>query len=181
MFSTVKEFLSLRYEDAERNMRTALGTAQVFDVSSNFGKEIFEMKDSCKRALQALKASLPEEDLEDEEKDEKRDVKSEKNKVQDLLRDLEKVRKDLTEAKEKCPMRILAYCLMPNHYHLIVYSAKDNGIPIYMQKLNLGFAKYYNLKNKEDLVGHLVTCMAPHNCAGVICRIIGFSKVQSQK
>ncbi len=38
--------------------------------------------------------------------------------------------------------------------------------------------RYYNLKNKEDLVGHLVACMAPHNCAGVIGRIVGFSKCQ---
>ena len=34
---------------------------------------------------------------------------------------------------------------------------------------------YYNIKKKEDLVGHLGVCMAPHNCAGVICRFIGFS------
>jgi len=34
---------------------------------------------------------------------------------------------------------------------------------------------FYNLKKREDLVGHLGVCMAPHNCAGVICRIIGFS------
>ncbi len=38
--------------------------------------------------------------------------------------------------------------------------------------------KYYNLKKREDLVGHLVACMAPHNCAGVIGRIIGFSELQ---
>ncbi len=38
--------------------------------------------------------------------------------------------------------------------------------------------KYYNLKTKEDLVGHLLACMAPHNCAGVIGRIIGFNKMQ---
>ncbi len=37
---------------------------------------------------------------------------------------------------------------------------------------------FYNVKKKEDLVGQLGVCMAPHNCAGVICRIIGFSKVQ---
>ncbi|MFA5061204.1 MAG: DNA polymerase II large subunit [Candidatus Pacearchaeota archaeon] len=41
-----------------------------------------------------------------------------------------------------------------------------------------GLPRYYNLKSKEDLVGHLVACMAPHNCAGVIGRIIGFSKMQ---
>jgi DNA polymerase II large subunit len=38
--------------------------------------------------------------------------------------------------------------------------------------------KFYNLKSKEDLIGHLSVCMAPHNCAGVISRIIGFSKTQ---
>ncbi len=34
---------------------------------------------------------------------------------------------------------------------------------------------FYNVKSKEDLVGQLGVCMAPHNCAGVICRFIGFS------
>jgi DNA polymerase II large subunit len=38
--------------------------------------------------------------------------------------------------------------------------------------------RYYNLKSREDLVGQLIVCMAPHNCAGVIGRIIGFSELQ---
>ena len=33
----------------------------------------------------------------------------------------------------------------------------------------------YGVKTREDLVGQLGVCMAPHNCAGVICRFIGFS------
>lgn len=41
-----------------------------------------------------------------------------------------------------------------------------------------GLKGFYNLKKKEDIVGHLGVCMAPHNCAGVICRIIGFSNTQ---
>jgi DNA polymerase II large subunit len=41
-----------------------------------------------------------------------------------------------------------------------------------------GLDPFYNLKKEEDLIGHLTICMAPHNCAGVITRIIGFSKVQ---
>jgi DNA polymerase II large subunit len=41
-----------------------------------------------------------------------------------------------------------------------------------------GLAPFYNIKKREDLVGQIGVCMAPHNCAGVICRIIGFSKVQ---
>ena len=41
-----------------------------------------------------------------------------------------------------------------------------------------GMEKHYNLKIKDDLIGQLVVCMAPHNCAGVIGRIIGFTKMQ---
>ncbi len=37
---------------------------------------------------------------------------------------------------------------------------------------------FYNLKSKEDLIGQLVVCMAPHNCAGVLGRIIGFTNMQ---
>jgi len=38
--------------------------------------------------------------------------------------------------------------------------------------------KFYNLKSREELPGHLAVCMAPHNCAGVIARIIGTCKLQ---
>ncbi|MCX6747099.1 MAG: DNA polymerase II large subunit [Candidatus Pacearchaeota archaeon] len=38
-----------------------------------------------------------------------------------------------------------------------------------------GLKPFYNIKKREDLIGHLGVCMAPHNCAGVICRFIGFS------
>ncbi len=34
---------------------------------------------------------------------------------------------------------------------------------------------FYNVKKREDLIGQLGVCMAPHNCAGVVCRFIGFS------
>ena len=37
---------------------------------------------------------------------------------------------------------------------------------------------YYNLKTKEDLVGHLIIGLAPHTSAGMVGRIIGFSQTQ---
>jgi DNA polymerase II large subunit len=39
--------------------------------------------------------------------------------------------------------------------------------------------KYYNLKDKKDITGHLVVALAPHISAGTVCRIIGFSKTQA--
>lgn len=38
---------------------------------------------------------------------------------------------------------------------------------------------FFNINSRQDLVGHLLLCMAPHNCAGVVGRIIGFSKIQA--
>ncbi len=38
-----------------------------------------------------------------------------------------------------------------------------------------GLKSFYNANSPRDMVGQLGVCMAPHNCAGVICRIIGFS------
>ena len=38
---------------------------------------------------------------------------------------------------------------------------------------------FYNLKSKEDLVGHLTIGLAPHTSAGIVTRIVGFSKTQA--
>ncbi len=39
--------------------------------------------------------------------------------------------------------------------------------------------KFFGCKNKEDLIGALLGCIAPHNCAAVVGRVIGFSKIQA--
>jgi len=38
--------------------------------------------------------------------------------------------------------------------------------------------KFYNFKNKNDTIGHLLIGLAPHTSAGIIGRIIGYSKTQ---
>ncbi len=39
--------------------------------------------------------------------------------------------------------------------------------------------KFFNAIKREDLVGALLGCIAPHNCAAVVGRLIGFSKTQA--
>src|SRR3989344_1709537 len=39
-----------------------------------------------------------------------------------------------------------AYCLMPNHFHLLLKQTADNGISTFMQKLGTSFSMYYNTK-----------------------------------
>jgi putative transposase len=39
-----------------------------------------------------------------------------------------------------------AYCLMPNHFHLLLRQVSDNGISTFMQKVGTSFSMYYNTK-----------------------------------
>ena len=42
-----------------------------------------------------------------------------------------------------------------------------------------GMKPFYNFKNREDIVGTTVVGLAPHTSAGILSRIIGFSKSQA--
>lgn len=44
---------------------------------------------------------------------------------------------------------IAAYCLMPNHFHLLLKQETDKGISRYMQKLTLSFVRYYNTLHRS--------------------------------
>ena len=50
-------------------------------------------------------------------------------------------------------VNIVADCLMPNHFHLILEETKENGISRFMQRLGVGYTKYFN--RKYDRVGSL--------------------------
>jgi putative transposase len=50
-------------------------------------------------------------------------------------------------------VHIHAFCLMPNHYHLLLSPVVENGISIFMRKLNMGYSKYFN--DKYDRSGVL--------------------------
>lgn len=41
---------------------------------------------------------------------------------------------------------ILAFCLMPNHYHLLIKPRFDDSLVKFMTRLNMGYAKYFNEK-----------------------------------
>lgn len=41
-----------------------------------------------------------------------------------------------------------------------------------------GLKRYYNAEKKSELIGQLCVAMSPHTAAGIVCRIVGFSKTQ---
>lgn len=46
-----------------------------------------------------------------------------------------------------------AYCLMPNHFHILVHEKKEGGISIFMQKVSTAYTMYFN--NKYERSGSL--------------------------
>lgn len=54
---------------------------------------------------------------------------------------------------DKKLIEVIAFCLMPNHFHLILQQVSENGVVKFMQKLGTGYTNYFNIKN--DRVGPL--------------------------
>lgn len=56
-------------------------------------------------------------------------------------------------ASRKLPRKllvdVLAFSLMPNHYHLLLSPKIEDGISKFMRKLDMGYAKYFNQKYKR--------------------------------
>lgn len=44
----------------------------------------------------------------------------------------------------KLKIQILAYCLMPNHYHFLIQQTADDGITEFMHKLDTSYTKFFN-------------------------------------
>jgi len=55
-----------------------------------------------------------------------------------------------SDFKQRKPLvEILCFCLMPNHYHLLLRQLVDGGITEFMRKIGTGYTNYFNLKNNR--------------------------------
>ena len=59
----------------------------------------------------------------------------------------------LHEASDRVPMRLLAYCLMPNHFHLVVWPREDGDLSKWMQWLTTSHVRRYH--RHYDTSGHV--------------------------
>ncbi len=53
-------------------------------------------------------------------------------------------RKLLRQAAERTPMRLLAYCLLPNHFHLALWPLQDGDLSTYMAWLLTAHVRRYH-------------------------------------
>lgn len=55
----------------------------------------------------------------------------------------------IIQRTKKILIKIICFCLMPNHFHLILRQVRENGISKFMQKLGTGYTMYFNQKYKR--------------------------------
>ncbi len=60
----------------------------------------------------------------------------------------------LAEACAKQDVRCFAWCLMPNHVHLVLQPESDGGLRAVMSSVHTRYAQRIN--GREGLTGHLV-------------------------
>lgn len=58
--------------------------------------------------------------------------------------------------KERKPLvEIIVFCLMPNHFHLVLRQLTDGGISLFMKKLGDAYVGYFNKKYQRTGMGSL--------------------------
>jgi putative transposase len=58
---------------------------------------------------------------------------------------------DVAEIGRGAPLvDICAYCLMPNHFHLLMREVQEDGISRFMQRLTTGYTMYFNKRHERS-------------------------------
>ena len=98
------------------------------------------------------------------------------NKLIDLGYDKDYKNNDLTVQNQIVELQVQDVILSDDcaNYFMKVADFIDDELDLVYR-----MDRFYQLKNKEDLIGHLVVGLAPHTSAGIIGRIIGFSPARS--
>lgn len=61
----------------------------------------------------------------------------------------------LTETLSHVPIRILAYCLMPNHWHLVLWPREDGHLGEFMRRVTTTHVRRQHLHRQSVGAGHL--------------------------
>jgi putative transposase len=61
----------------------------------------------------------------------------------------------MKETQERVPLRILAYCLLPNHWHFLLWPAADGDLAAFMQRLTTTHVRRWHLHRHSVGRGHL--------------------------
>ncbi len=69
--------------------------------------------------------------------------------------DFEAFERVLAEALTRDAMRLLAYCVMPNHFHLVVWPRRDGDLSRFMRWLTMTHTQRWHAHHHSAGSGHL--------------------------
>lgn len=69
--------------------------------------------------------------------------------------DYEAFRRIIGETAELIPMQIFAYCIMPNHWHMVLRPTKDGDLGNFIQRLTTTHVRRWHLHRNSVGSGHL--------------------------
>ena len=69
--------------------------------------------------------------------------------------DYEAFEEILEETLETCPMQLCGYCLMPNHWHLVLWPEADDDLARFMQRLTITHVTRWQRHRRRVGYGHL--------------------------
>src|SRR3989304_4854659 len=69
--------------------------------------------------------------------------------------DYQAFEKVIAETQQQVAVRILAYCLMPNHWHFVLWPAQDGDLGRFMQRLTTTHVRRWDLHRQTVGSGHL--------------------------
>ena len=61
----------------------------------------------------------------------------------------------MEETLEQVPVRLLAYCLMPNHWHLVLWPRAAGALGLFMQRLTTTHVRRWHRHRHSEGLGHL--------------------------
>ncbi len=70
-------------------------------------------------------------------------------------RDFEAFQQCLIEAVEKVPIRLLGYCVMSNHWHLVLWPREDGDLAKFMLRLTVSHVRRWLIHRDQVGTGHV--------------------------
>lgn len=81
-----------------------------------------------------------------------------KEQIKEVVQQFKKITNEVSRGPSSVDLRdklveVLAFCIMPNHLHLLLRQLKTDGITKFMAKLGTGYGGYFNRKYTHE--GHV--------------------------
>jgi len=61
----------------------------------------------------------------------------------------------IAETVQRIPVRILAYCIMPNHWHMVLWPIRDGELGYFVQRLTTTHVRRWHLYRNSVGTGHI--------------------------